>query len=76
MTYLLFDTILLYNVKLNMLINDYAIQHMPIKSVEVLRMSMLQLLVVKDMPMQRERPGTQRAVEQETLTHQCLLMLF
>lgn len=56
----------LYNVKLNMLLNDCAVQHIPFNNVKVVRISML--LVIKDMPAQRERPGTQRGVEQETLT--------
>lgn len=68
MSYLLFYIIPLYNVKLNMLINSYAIQHMPFKNVKVLRIFMLQSLVVQDIPSQRGRPGTQRAGEQETLT--------
>lgn len=51
-----------------MLISNYAIQCMPFKNVKVLRIFMLQSLVVQDMPSQRGKPGTQRAVEQETLT--------
>lgn len=68
MSYLLFYITPLYNVKLNMLINNYAIHRMLFKNVKVLRISMLQSLVVQDMPSQRGRPGTQRAVEQETST--------
>lgn len=56
----------LYNLKLSMLINDYAMQHMPFNNVKVQRISVL--LVIKDMLAQRERPGTQREVEQESLT--------
>lgn len=68
MSYLLFYITPLYNVKLNMLINNYAIHRMLFKNVKVLRISMLQSLVVQAMPSQRGRPGTQRAVEQETST--------
>lgn len=56
----------LYNLKLSMLINDYAMQHMPFNNVKVQRISVL--LVIKDMLAQRERSGTQREVEQESLT--------
>lgn len=76
MSYLLFHITPLYNVKLNMLINNYAIQRMLFKNVKVLRISMLQSLVVQDMPSQRGRPGTQRAVEQETLTSVLIDVLF
>lgn len=67
MSYLLFCIIALCNVKLSMLINDYAIRHVPFKKVKVLRTSVLELSMIKDRPTQRELPGTQRAAEQETL---------
>lgn len=66
MSYLLFHIIPLCNVKRNMLLRDYAIRHMPSKKAKVLKTFVLELLVIRDRPAQRERPGTQRAVEQDT----------
>lgn len=40
---------------------------MPSKKAKVLRTFVLELLVIKDRPAQRERPGTQKAVEGDTL---------
>lgn len=58
-----------------MLINDYAVPHMPFKEAKVLRTFVLQLVVMRDRPAQRERSGTQRAVEQDTLASVSHLMV-
>lgn len=44
-----------------MLINDYALQNVSFKNADILK-SMLELLVIKDMPAQR---GIQRAVDRK-----------
>lgn len=41
MSYLLFNIMPSYNVKLKMLISDYAVQNIPFKNVKVVRLSML-----------------------------------
>lgn len=50
-----------------MLIRDYATRHTPSMKAKVLRTCVLELLVIRGRPAQRERPGTQRALEQDTL---------
>lgn len=47
--WLLFSIISSYNVKLRMLINDYTIQNIPFKDVDMLT-SVFDLLVIKAMP--------------------------